>query len=458
MALGPLRLRHGEQVEAINAPMERTLLALLLVKGGQLATSAWLIDHLWPERAPRQAQNTLQTYVSHLRPRLEPERQPGQAWQVLRRESSGYLLEVAASDVRRFRALVDEGTSHLRAGHATPACETLTEALSLWRSDEAFADVTSPPPVQDLAAELALLRSQAIKAWCQAHLDGGSPEQALAELTVQRAQHPFDEEVARLSMLALHACGRTSDALRVYEEIARHLREELGTDPGRPLWEVHGQLLATTHENTAAPGRPSVLAEASIPVEPAGGETTDTALPAVRAGRRRFAALAGLVAVVVLLAVGSVWLNTGGQDDLMGADQDEVYATHDLDLVIGRLYDLDVPSGATALLPRGPELGTPASTRGDLYREEAENRIAGWPSRADVTGYNTFEPTGAASEAMDCRTASDTQEGHADVATLQKGDKFCVHTHEGRWALVIVTALPSVPTAALSVRAIVLNH
>ena len=76
-ALGPLRFRHQAGWQEIRSPMERALLALLVVRGGQLATQDWLIINLWPERVPREAKSVLQNYVSNLSSALEPTRRPG---------------------------------------------------------------------------------------------------------------------------------------------------------------------------------------------------------------------------------------------------------------------------------------------------------------------------------------------------------------------------------------------
>jgi DNA-binding SARP family transcriptional activator len=45
-------------------------------------------------------------------------------------------------------------------------------------------------------------------------------------------------------MKALAARGNVAEALLAYERLRRLLRDELGTAPGRPLQQLHAELLA----------------------------------------------------------------------------------------------------------------------------------------------------------------------------------------------------------------------
>ncbi|MCD5311803.1 AfsR/SARP family transcriptional regulator [Kineosporia babensis] len=437
-------MRIGERRQGISAPMERALLALLVVKAGRLATSEWLINGLWPDEKTRpETKNTLQTYVSHLRPKLEPERQAGQPWRVLRREANGYLLDVGALDVHAFETQVDKGTSLLRAGQAMEADEALTAALGLWRADEAFTDVTQPEPdpVRTMIDELARKRLGAVKTWGQARIDIGRGESVLTELGSQRALHPYDEDLVRLSMLALQQCGHTAEALRLYDATARAFAEELGVDPGKGLWEVHRKILQA----------PTVADPVHIPEGPP--RPPVAAIPP----RRKGALVAASAAFVVVLGVlGFSTMRPEQADDLSGSD--ELYSTLNLEMLPGNAHDLDVVSWEETLLPGGQPIGSPESNRGDLYRQkEVKDRLSGWPTTLEGSGgFNTFQPLSRDKDVTDCRNIPDSGQGNADVVTLREGDKFCVHTHEGRWALVTITGLPGAPGAPLLAEAKVL--
>jgi DNA-binding SARP family transcriptional activator len=72
--LGPLEVeRSGDRV-ALGGPKQRLVLALLLIRANQLVSTERLIDDIWGEDPPDAARPSLQSYVSHLRKALGPDR------------------------------------------------------------------------------------------------------------------------------------------------------------------------------------------------------------------------------------------------------------------------------------------------------------------------------------------------------------------------------------------------
>ncbi|MBT0773641.1 AfsR/SARP family transcriptional regulator [Kineosporia sp. J2-2] len=459
--LGPLRVGHAGAWQPVTAPMERHLLALLVARDGQLATDDWLISYLWRDRAPRQATNTLQTYVSHLRPLLEPGHAPGTPWTVLRRESSGYLLTAGNIDGRTFTSLTDSGISHLRSGSPESAERDLHAALRLWRDDEAFADVIAPEPVRRMTDQLNAQRLRAFTAWFQLRIDSGRADTVLDALREQHTRHPYDEDLTRLRMLALHRCDRSAEALRIYAESARALREELGADPGRPLREAHAQVLAATAQGADAVvvHQPVVALAMNQPALP------DPAIqPALQPGPatnhqsfqgRRWALTASAAVVVALTAVLLIRTHhaPGAPGDLSGATAGDVHSEFDLELQPGVLHDLDVPPGTSTVLPFGQG---PQAARGDLYRPKGgTDQVQGAPSAQGA--FNQFDLVSEHSTATGCRALLPKAGGNVATAKLRAGSRMCVRTHEGRWALLVVTELPPARLASLYLHVVVLN-
>ncbi|WP_235921253.1 BTAD domain-containing putative transcriptional regulator [Lentzea tibetensis] len=208
--LGPTRVEadDGTPVDIGGARL-RMLLARLALDPGRPVPATTLIDDLWGDQPPADAQNALQSLVSRLR----------KVCPAVALEPGGYRLEIAADDVDVFRF------ERLRAAGL------LDDALGLWRGD-ALADVRDAPFALVAAARLDEARLSAEEdRFADGDLD-------VAELTAMHERHPLRERLAGLLMRALCARGRQSEALHVYAEVRRVLAEELGVDPSQELRDV----------------------------------------------------------------------------------------------------------------------------------------------------------------------------------------------------------------------------
>ena len=68
--LGPLEASAEGRVVALDAPKQRSLLAILLLHTNEPVGSDRLIEDLWAGHPPATAAKVLQTYVSQLRKAL----------------------------------------------------------------------------------------------------------------------------------------------------------------------------------------------------------------------------------------------------------------------------------------------------------------------------------------------------------------------------------------------------
>jgi hypothetical protein len=135
-----------------------------------------------------------------------------------------------------------------------------------------------------------------------------------------------------------------------------------------------------------------------------------------------------------------------------------VQATNTLQTYVSHLRPMLEPDREPGQPWRILPLGSPQSNRGDLYRQkDGVDRLAGWPSQRDGSGYNTFEPVGRDTDVLRCRAQTDTGRGNMSVVTARVGDKACLHTHGNRWALLTIVALPEGPQTALTVHVVVLK-
>ncbi len=110
-------------------------------------------------------------------------------------------------------------------------------------------------------------RVDAATAWARAELAHANPGPVLATLPNLASDNPLVEPLTEVLMRALHAAGRTSDALDLYTRIRTRLAEELGTDPGPELQKLHQALLRGEVE-PASPVAPSAPVPRQLPTPP----------------------------------------------------------------------------------------------------------------------------------------------------------------------------------------------
>jgi DNA-binding SARP family transcriptional activator len=97
--LGPLEARSvGRRLE-LGGPRQRSVLAVLLLRAGEVVPTGALIDEVWGDEPPETAVNLLQGYVSDLRKVLGRD--------VIATRGRGYAIEIAPSalDLHRFEQL-----------------------------------------------------------------------------------------------------------------------------------------------------------------------------------------------------------------------------------------------------------------------------------------------------------------------------------------------------------------
>jgi DNA-binding SARP family transcriptional activator/tetratricopeptide (TPR) repeat protein len=228
--LGPLEVRDGERVLPLGGPRRRAVLALLLLDTNRVVSVERLVDGVWGDTPPSSALASLQNHLARLRQELGER---------LVTQPPGYLLRVADGelDLDRFRRLVDDA----RGAEPPVAAGRLAEALALWRGP-ALADLAGEPAGQ-AASHLEELRLAALEERIEADLALGRHAALVPELEELVAAEPYRESFRRQLILTLYRSDRQADALEAYTEARRTLVDELGTEPGRELQEIHRAVL-----------------------------------------------------------------------------------------------------------------------------------------------------------------------------------------------------------------------
>ena len=244
--LGPVQLRTGGELVALPVK-PRTLLAVLVLDAGRMASRDRLMAAVWPVSPPPSAVRVLRTYASAVRQSL---RLSGPELRLARPElprlvavGGGYRLDVAPVDVDQlvFAGLAARGRQALADGHAATALPLLDQALGLWRGDPA-EDVTVDDQTELICAGLAERRLLAEEDRSEAGLLLGRGAELVAGLRVLAAAHPLRERLCGQLMSALYQSGQQAAALAAYQQV-RALLADLGVQPGPRLRELHQQIL-----------------------------------------------------------------------------------------------------------------------------------------------------------------------------------------------------------------------
>ncbi len=227
----------------LGGAKQKALLALLLLNSREVVSSDRLIDELWGESPPSDAQTALQAHVSRLRKLLEPDHSGGPELLVTRTPGYVLLIENDQLDLRRFEALVAEGRRLLEQGEAERAAEPVREGLGLWRG-RPLADLENEPFAVLVSRELDDAWLGALETRVEIDLALGRHTELVPELDTLVRRHPLRERLRAQLMLALYRSGRQAEALDRYDEGRRMLGEEVGLEPGNRLRELQAGILA----------------------------------------------------------------------------------------------------------------------------------------------------------------------------------------------------------------------
>ena len=232
--LGPIDVMTPAGVITVGGRRVRALLGALVISAGHAVPIDHLRQVLWGDHPPKSADNTLQSYVSHLRRVLGVE--------VVLRVDHSYELEVGAHDIdaRLFEELLTSATD----ARAEPErCRALAlEALRLWRG-RPFGDLADDDPFRLEAYRLDELRVTAMELSIEAELALGHHELVVGELENGVEEHPYRERLWYLLIEALERGDRRVEALRTCQRL-RDVLADVGVDVGSEVAELEQRSLA----------------------------------------------------------------------------------------------------------------------------------------------------------------------------------------------------------------------
>jgi DNA-binding SARP family transcriptional activator len=226
--------RDGDRVDLGGLRQER-LLAMLLLDANRVVSADRLIEAMWDDEPPVTARRQLHNAVAAVRRSLGP------AKDMVVKDGPGYRIHVDPQDVdaHRFTMMIARATE--QPERTSVVMELLSAALALW-DGPALCGLNSL--ILDIfAVKLEEKRLTAIEQLLGLRLDGGDAAVLVPQLGELVSQHPLRAEPRRLLILALHHAGRKADALAVYEQGRRLLRDEIGVDPSVDMRQLYERIL-----------------------------------------------------------------------------------------------------------------------------------------------------------------------------------------------------------------------
>jgi DNA-binding SARP family transcriptional activator len=213
LVLGPVRVVDADGVVQPLERRPRELLTLLALRAPDAITTDELVDLLWDDPPPS-ATKSLQSHLSRVRSALA---RAGFGPDAVGRSGTGaYRLAVerGETDVDEFAAARARGRELRRSGREEDAAASLRGARSCWRGPLELPASTAAAAVgARWRQELRRVDEERLAAM----VDGGTPDDAVPELSAAVAHDPLDERLAELLVVALHRSGRRLEALRAYQ-------------------------------------------------------------------------------------------------------------------------------------------------------------------------------------------------------------------------------------------------
>ena len=239
--LGPLAVLVDDVPVPIGGPMQRALLAMLLLSPNRVVSRERLVAELFPAQNVDSADHALRNHVSRLRKVLSPVATDAPR---LVARPPGYLLRIEPGelDLDSFERLVAEGRGFRTAGDAAAAARSFRAAEGLWNG-RPLADLEFDSFARVEVDRLEELRLGAIEERIEAELALGRQLVLVSELETLSIEHPFRERFRAQLMLALYRSGRQAEGLEVYRQTRRLMNDELGIEPGTELQQLERAIL-----------------------------------------------------------------------------------------------------------------------------------------------------------------------------------------------------------------------
>ena len=254
--LGPLQVTvAGRQLRSAG-PLQRALLAALLVRAGQPVSLGALVEALWGERPPTSAVANVHTYVSRLRRDLAAIG----LRDLLVTDGGGYqlLVEPGQLDSHTFQTTAEQARAAHASGDAVAAVSLWEQAWTAWRGDP-LEDVPRAGWLDAEAVRLEQVAAAAREDFADARLAAGQYGILIPELASLVRRLPLQEGLWQRLMVAQQRAGRRAEALDTYRALRDVLVDALGVEPCDAVQELHQVILRDEPPKANEVARPMQL-------------------------------------------------------------------------------------------------------------------------------------------------------------------------------------------------------
>ncbi|WP_333771363.1 BTAD domain-containing putative transcriptional regulator, partial [Streptomyces sp. IBSBF 2435] len=262
--LGQLSVSRGGT--PVQMPLkQRTLLGLLAIQPNRAVSHAEMTEVLWSGEAPPSSLALLHTYMARLRRTLEGGPDARGDHRRVTTVRGGYSLTADSSglDLLRFEEYAAQAVEAREAEPAL-ALELFGRAFQHWRGP-VLEDV---PALRQHPVVVAIgqHRFDMVVEFANVALWQNRHALVVKQLMAASYEEPLHEGVQGRLMLALAGSGRKVAALRLFDDLRKQFREELGVEPSEEIWAVQRSILARPGGDAPAnpagprggPGRPGV--------------------------------------------------------------------------------------------------------------------------------------------------------------------------------------------------------
>jgi DNA-binding SARP family transcriptional activator len=232
--------RDGQRLEGgLPGRQGRLLFTYLVVCRHRYVSRDELAEALWREPDPAAVDARLNPLLSKLRRVFGPEAVDGRSTIRLCLPAAWVDLEAAIEAIHRAESSVAQQDWTRAWG------PTLT---AMFVAERGFLAGEDAPWIDEIRHQLTEIRLRALECYAAASLGIGGTELTAAVRAGRELVRlaPLRESGYRYLMQALAAQGNLAEALDVYGQLSRCLRDQLGVSPSPATRKLYQRLLATT--------------------------------------------------------------------------------------------------------------------------------------------------------------------------------------------------------------------